>query len=83
MRYLFTSVIQKVSRHSDIIHISLWRSIQQYRSMYASIVEEVKVDVLHKKPFRIPVRQLHFFSGTQVIPPKHNIKLEKVNALWV
>lgn len=58
--YSFTSVIQEVSHHSDIVHISLRSSIEQYRTMYASIVEEIKVDVLHKKPSRIPVEKLHF-----------------------
>lgn len=58
--YLLTSVIQEVSHHSDVIHISLGSSIQQYWTMYASIVEEIKVDVLHKKPIGIPVEQLHF-----------------------
>ena len=58
--YSFTSVIQEVSHHSDVIHISLRSSIQQHRTMYASIVEEIKVDVLHKKTIRIPVEQLGF-----------------------
>lgn len=29
--------------------------------MYASIVEEIKVDVLHKKTLRIPVDKLNFY----------------------
>lgn len=58
--FSFTSVIQEVSHHSDVIHISLGSSIQQYRTMYASIVEEIKVDVLHKKPIRIPVETFDF-----------------------
>lgn len=58
--YSFTGVIQEVSHHSDVIHISLRGSIQQYGAMYASVVEEIKEDVLHKKTIRVPVEQLHF-----------------------
>lgn len=52
-----TCVIQEVRHHSDVVHVCFRRSIQQHRTMYPSVVEEIKVDVLHKKPFRIPVEQ--------------------------
>lgn len=55
--YSFTSIIQEISHHSDVIHVSFRSSIQQYRAMYAGIVEEIKVVVLHKETIRIPVKK--------------------------
>lgn len=79
--YLFTCLIQ-VSHHTDVIHISLRSSVEQHRTMYASIVEEIKVDVLHKKPSGYLLRNYIFacyllvihWQVHMLISPKHYIK---------
>lgn len=57
--YFFTSVIWEVCHHSDVIHVGLGGGVEQNRAMEARVVEEIKVDVLHKEAFGIPVGRSH------------------------
>lgn len=52
--FIFTSVVHEVGHNGDVIHVSLRSSIEQYGPMYTGVIEEIKVDILDKKPFRIP-----------------------------
>lgn len=57
--YFFTSVIWEVCHHSDVIHVGLGGGVEQNRAMEARVVEEIKVDVLHKEAFGVPVGRSH------------------------
>lgn len=52
-----TCVVQEICNNGDVIHIGFRSGIQQNRTMYSGIVEEIKIVVLNKEPSRIPVDQ--------------------------
>lgn len=76
--YLFTYVVWEVGHHSDVIHIGLWGGVEQNRAMDASVVEEIKVDVLHKEAFGIPGGQSHATvkQTMEVLGPKPSSPFE-------
>lgn len=54
-----TCAVQEVGHHGDVVHIRFGSGVEQHRPVNTSIVEEVKVDVLHKEPLRIPVQEIN------------------------
>ena len=74
-----TEAVGEIRHHGDVVDISLRGGVQQHRAVDASVVEEVKVCVLHEVALRVPVRQVTQMTGLIPSPLVYKVQSIKRN----